>query len=51
MMAGDLARMLDPVLMANDVGITSLDPWQQRLLHDRPRRSLLCALANQVSRW
>ena len=40
MMARDLARALDPVLLAQDCGITP-DPWQTTLLRDRPRRSLL----------
>jgi hypothetical protein len=43
MMARDLARCLDPVLLALDVGIVP-DPWQAELLRTRPRRSLLlCA--------
>jgi hypothetical protein len=42
-MALDLARCLDPVLLAQDCGI-SPDPWQSALLRERPRRSLLlCA--------
>jgi hypothetical protein len=40
MMARDLARCLDPVLLAHDVGIEP-DPWQAELLRTRPRRSLL----------
>lgn len=39
-LARDLARAFDPVVMANDCGITP-DPWQAALLRDRPRRSLL----------
>jgi hypothetical protein len=39
-MALDIARHLDPVLFAQDAGIVP-DPWQSRLLRDRPRRSLL----------
>jgi hypothetical protein len=39
-MARDIARCLDPVLMALDVGIVP-DPWQAELLRNRPRRSLL----------
>jgi Terminase large subunit, T4likevirus-type, N-terminal len=39
-MGRDLARALDPVLLAKDVGVNP-DPWQARLLRDRPRRSLL----------
>jgi hypothetical protein len=43
MMARDLARCLDPVLLARDVGVEP-DPWQAELLRTRPRRSLLlCA--------
>ena len=40
MMARDLARALDPSLIAHDCGITP-DPWQAALLRERPRRSLL----------
>jgi Terminase large subunit, T4likevirus-type, N-terminal len=40
MMARDLARALDPVLLALDVGIVP-DPWQAEVLRERPRRSLL----------
>jgi hypothetical protein len=40
MMAADLARCLDPVLLAADCGFPALDPWQARLLRERPRRSL-----------
>ena len=40
MMARDLARALDPALIARDAGITP-DPWQAELLRTRPRRSLL----------
>ena len=40
MMARDLARALDPALIAHDCGITP-DPWQATLLRERPRRSLL----------
>jgi len=36
----DIARCLDPVLLATDCGLVP-DPWQARLLRDRPRRSLL----------
>jgi Terminase large subunit, T4likevirus-type, N-terminal len=42
MIAGDLARCLDPVLLAADAGYPALDDWQARLLRERPRRSLLC---------
>jgi tRNA(Met) C34 N-acetyltransferase TmcA len=41
MMAGDLARALDPVALAADLGI-ALDDWQARLMRERPRRALLC---------
>jgi hypothetical protein len=40
MMAKDLARALDPCLIARDCGIIP-DPWQAALLRERPRRSLL----------
>jgi hypothetical protein len=40
MMALDLARALDPVLLAQDVGLTP-DSWQAELLTARPRRALL----------
>ena len=40
MMARDLARCLDPALIAHDCGIVP-DPWQEKLLRERPRRSLL----------
>jgi phage FluMu gp28-like protein len=43
MMARDLARALDPVVFARDVGVEP-DPWQAKLLRDRPQRALLnCA--------
>jgi hypothetical protein len=43
MIAKDLARCLDPVLLARDAGIEP-DAWQAELLRARPRRSLLlCA--------
>jgi hypothetical protein len=41
MMALDISRALDPVLLAQDCGIEP-DPWQGRLLRERPRRALLC---------
>jgi hypothetical protein len=41
MMSLDLSRALDPCLLAQDAGITP-DPWQARLLTERPRRALLC---------
>ena len=40
-MALDLSRMLDPVLLARACEIEP-DPWQARLLRERPRRALLC---------
>ena len=43
MMVRDLARAIDPVELARDVGIEP-DVWQAKLLRERPRRSLLlCA--------
>lgn len=43
MLALDLSRALDPVLFAKDCGVQP-DPWQAKLLRDRPMRSmLLCA--------
>lgn len=40
MMATDLSRALDPVLMAQDCGVIP-DPWQAQLLRDQPKRALL----------
>jgi hypothetical protein len=40
MMAMDISRALDPVLLAQDCGLTP-DPWQAQLLQERPKRSLL----------
>jgi Terminase large subunit, T4likevirus-type, N-terminal len=40
MMKADLARHLDPVLLGADCGLV-LDPWQAKLMRERPRRSLL----------
>lgn len=40
MMARDLARALDPVLFAEDCGMTP-DPWQADLLRSSARRALL----------
>jgi hypothetical protein len=40
MMARDLSRALDPVLLARDAGIEP-DAWQAALLRDMPRRALL----------
>jgi hypothetical protein len=43
MMARDLARALDPSLIAHDCGIT-LDKWQADLMRSTaPRILLLCA--------
>lgn len=43
MIARDLSRALDPSLIARDAGIVP-DPWQEKLLRERPRRALLlCA--------
>jgi Terminase large subunit, T4likevirus-type, N-terminal len=43
LMATDLHRCLDPVQLAIDAGIEP-DPWQAKLLRERPRRCLmLCA--------
>lgn len=39
-MARDLARALDPVLLAGDCGLQP-DPWQADLLRTMPRRALL----------
>jgi Terminase large subunit, T4likevirus-type, N-terminal len=38
----DISRALDATLLAADAGFPTLDPWQARLLRERPRRSLLC---------
>jgi hypothetical protein len=40
LMAADMARMLDPVMLARAVGIEP-DPWQAQLLRERPRRCLM----------
>jgi hypothetical protein len=40
MMAADIARAVDPALIAYDAGLTP-DAWQAALLRERPRRSLL----------
>jgi len=40
MLATDLSRALDPILFAHDCGLTP-DPWQAKLLLERPARSLL----------
>src|SRR5262245_52190584 len=40
LMARDFQRCLDPVQLARDCGIVP-DPWQVKLLHERPRRGLL----------
>lgn len=41
MLGRDMARLLDPTLMASDAGIIC-DPWQASLLRNPPRRGLLC---------
>ena len=48
LMARDLARAFDPVLLARDLGIEP-DPWQARLLIERPKR-VLCLCARQVGK-
>lgn len=40
MIATDLSRALDPMLFAMDCGLNP-DPWQAKLLRERPMRSLL----------
>lgn len=40
MMAADIARAFDPVLMAHDCGIEP-DEWQGNLLREQPRRALM----------
>jgi hypothetical protein len=40
MIAGDLARMLDPLLFARDCGVEP-DQWQAEVLRLQPRRTLL----------
>jgi hypothetical protein len=45
----DFARALDPCLIARDVGLDSLDPWQAKLIDDPPRR-LLCCCGRQVGK-
>ena len=40
LMATDMARCLDPVMLARAVGIVP-DAWQAKLLRDRPRRCLM----------
>ena len=42
MLSVDFARALDPVLFANDCGLIP-DPWQAKLLIERPARTLLLA--------
>jgi hypothetical protein len=41
MLAGDLARSLDPTLLAADIGI-DLDLWQRAFLYSPSKRSILC---------
>jgi hypothetical protein len=48
-LALDFARALDPTLIARDVGLDQLDPWQARLIDDPPRR-LLCCCGRQVGK-
>jgi hypothetical protein len=48
-LVGDFARALDPLLIARDVGIDSLDPWQAKLIEDPPKR-LLCCCGRQVGK-
>ena len=45
LIASDLRLALDPALIGERVGIV-LDPWQAKLLTERPRRALLCAAAS-----
>jgi hypothetical protein len=40
-MAIDLSRCLDACSIATDCGL-ELDPWQENLLREQPRRALLC---------
>jgi hypothetical protein len=39
-LSADIARCFDPALLAADCGIIP-DPWQSKLMRERPRRSLL----------
>src|SRR5215471_20339197 len=48
-LALDLARALDPALIAQDVGIEALDEWQAKLIDDPPKR-LLCCCGRQVGK-
>src|SRR5215471_574615 len=48
-LALDLARALDPALIAQDVGIEELDEWQAKLIDDPPKR-LLCCCGRQVGK-
>src|SRR5215471_6300177 len=48
-LALDLARALDPALIAQDVGIEALDEWQSKLIEDPPKR-LLCCCGRQVGK-
>ena len=45
----DFARALDPTLIARDVGLEQLDPWQSKLIDDPPKR-LLCCCGRQVGK-
>ena len=48
-LALDFARALDPTLIARDVGLDQLDPWQAKLIDDPPKR-LLCCCGRQVGK-
>src|SRR5215469_7577370 len=48
-LAADFARALDPCLIARDVGLDQLDPWQARMIDDPPKR-LLCCCGRQVGK-
>jgi hypothetical protein len=41
LIARDMARLLDPVLLMRDAGLEP-DAWQAELLRKRPKRALLC---------
>jgi hypothetical protein len=45
----DLARALDPTLIARDIGLDHLDGWQAKLIDDPPKR-LLCCCGRQVGK-
>ena len=48
-LALDFARALDPTLIARDVGLDQLDPWQAKLIDEPPKR-LLCCCGRQVGK-